>query len=76
MAQDNAWFVVTLREWLESQRLESTPHRAALSDAMNRGDTGAIRDFLREAPFSDDQRRYLEDLISRWEKARAATDPA
>lgn len=64
---DNAWFAVTLREWLESQRLESTPHRAALSDAMNTGDTAAIRQFLEGAPFSHDQKKYLDDLISRWE---------
>jgi len=68
---DRAWFVVTLREWLETQRLESTPHRAALNAAMDAGDTAAIRRFLDSAPFSHDQRRYLEDLISRWEAAES-----
>jgi hypothetical protein len=66
---NKAWFAVTLREWLESQRLESTPHRAALNAAMDSGDTAAIRRFLDGAPFSHDQRRYLEDLIGRWEAA-------
>ena len=69
--QDKAWFVVTLREWLENQRLESTPHRAALQTAMDAGDTVAIRRFLDDAPFSHDQRRYLDDLIGRWEAADA-----
>lgn len=67
----SAMFVVTLREWLESQRLQDTPHRAALNAAMNAGDTAAIRVLLAEAPFSPDQRRYLDDLLDRWEKAEA-----
>jgi len=66
-----ALFVVTLREWLESQRLQDTPHRAALNAAMNEGDTSAIRRLLLEAPFSSDQRRYLDDLITRWEHPEA-----
>ena len=68
---DRPWFLVTIREWLESQRLENTPHRAALNDAMNAGDIPAIRRFLGDAPFSADQRRYLDDLLSRWEKAES-----
>lgn len=66
-----ALFVVTLREWLESQWLQDTPHRAALSAAMNEGDTTAIRKLLDEAPFSPEQRRYLDDLLERWRKAEA-----
>ncbi len=72
---DRPWFLVTLREWLESQRLENTPHRAALSKAMDEGDTVTIREFLKEAPFSTDQRRYLDDLIDRWEKAESEARP-
>jgi hypothetical protein len=68
---DRPWFLVTLREWLESQRLENTPHRAALSKAMNEGDTATVRRLLKEAPFSTDQRRYIDDLLDRWEKAEA-----
>ncbi|MBE0611211.1 MAG: hypothetical protein IH609_17650 [Dehalococcoidia bacterium] len=69
-----ALFVVTLREWLESQRLQDTPHRAALNASMNEGDTTAIRRLLDEAPFSPDQRRYLDDLLDRWQKAEAGDD--
>lgn len=69
-----ALFVVTLREWLESQRLQDTPHRAALNAAMNEGDTTAIRKLLGEAPFSPDQRRYLDDLLDRWQKAETGDD--
>lgn len=69
-----ALFVVTLREWLESQHLQDTPHRAALNAAMNEGDTTAIRKLLGEAPFSREQRRYLDDLLDRWQKAEAGDD--
>jgi hypothetical protein len=71
---DNAWFVVTLREWVENQRLESTEHQAALSAAMNAADTVAIRLLLGDAPFSGAQRRYLEDLLRRWEAAMSQDD--
>ncbi len=69
-----ALFVVTLREWLESQWLQDTPHRAALVAAMNAGDTAAIRGLLADAPFTTDQRRYLDDLITRWERAEAGPE--
>lgn len=66
---DKAWFTVTLREWIESQRLQDTPHRAALMAAMEAGDTATIRQLLAEADFTDRQRRYLDDLLDRWERA-------
>lgn len=69
-----ALFVVTLREWLESQRLQDTPHRAALHAAMDEGDTTAIRKLLGEAPLSPEQRRYLDHLLDRWQKAEAGED--
>ena len=67
---NEAWFTVTLREWFESQRMEHTPHRAALIAAMEAGDTDAIRELLKEAPFSSDQKKYLFDLLSRWDHSR------
>jgi hypothetical protein len=71
---DTAWFVLTLREWFENQRLESSEHRAALTAAMNAGDTAQIRLLLQDAPFSDDQRRYLDDLLDRWEGSMGESD--
>src|SRR5690606_31788981 len=65
---DHAWITVTLREWVESQRNEHTPHRAALLEAVDRADIGTIRDLMAEAPFDDGQRRYLDDLLTRWEE--------
>lgn len=69
-----ALFVVTLREWLESQRLQDTPHRAALNAAMNKGDIPTLRQLFGEAPFSPDQRRYLDDLLDRWQRAESAPE--
>lgn len=63
-------FVVTLREWLESQRLEHTPHRAALISAMDNGDTGTMRQLLADAPFTTEQKRYIDDLLDRWGAAQ------
>ena len=68
---DHAWFSVTLREWLENQRHEHTPHRAALRAAIDQGDTATLRRLLAEAPFNHEQRRYLDDLLDRWEAALA-----
>ena len=41
---------------------------------MHEGDTKAIRQLLGEAPFSPEQRRYLDDLLDRWQKAEAGDD--
>lgn len=69
---NDAWIAVTLREWFESQRLELAPHRAAFLSAMQRGDINALRNLLREADFSDEQRKYLDDLLGRWERSLLA----
>jgi len=66
---EHAWFVVTLREWLALQQHEHTPHRAALNAAIDQGDFATTRALLAEAPFNAEQRRYLDDLMSRWERA-------
>ena len=46
MSQDHAWLTVTLREWLENQRHEHTPHRAALRAAIDGHDTETVRTIL------------------------------
>jgi hypothetical protein len=66
---DSAWFRITLREWAESQRQEQTPHRAALLTAIESSDLPRLRELLAEAPFDQGQRRYLDDLINRWEQS-------
>jgi hypothetical protein len=66
---DHTWFLVTLREWLEHQEHENAPHRAELSAAIHHGDVDRVRTLLRAAPFSAGQRRYLDDLLRRWEES-------
>jgi hypothetical protein len=71
---DHAWLTVTLHEWLENQRHEHTPHRAALSAAIDGGDTATVRRLLADAPFNPEQRRYLDDLLDRWEEALSSDE--
>ncbi len=74
MSNDHAWLTVTLRDWLENQRHVQTPHRAAHRAAIDGRDIDSVRSLLAEAPFSDEQRKYLDDLIDRWEKALPTAD--
>jgi hypothetical protein len=69
MSDDHAWLTVTLREWLENQRGQHMPHQATLRAAIDSHDTAAVRKLLADAPFNADQRKYLDDLLSRWEEA-------
>lgn len=66
--EDQAWLVLTLREWVENQRFESSPHRAALNAAIDRADIAAVREELQGAPFNPTQRKYLDDLLDRWQQ--------
>lgn len=36
---------------------------------MNTGNVPELRRLLADAPFSPDQRRYLDDLLNRWEQS-------
>lgn len=58
--------------WLQRQLRQPTPDREHLEAAVERGDTTEVRRLLARQPFTDDQRRYLEDLIARWEAALRA----
>jgi hypothetical protein len=71
---DSAWLRVTLREWVENQRQEHTPHRAALIAAIESSDLPGLRLLLADAPFDAGQRRYLDDLLTRWEQALSSLD--
>jgi len=63
---EHAWFAVTLREWLTHQRHEHTLDDVALHAAIDARDPAAVRTELQDAPFSPEQRRYLDDLLDRW----------
>lgn len=74
MSEDHAWLTVTLRTWLENQRSEHTPHQAELRVAIDTHDTATVRRLLAAAPFNDDQRKYLDDLLTRWEEALSVAE--
>ncbi len=71
--EDDAFFVATLRDWLMHQVQEQTPQRHAIHQAIERGDPAAVRALLAGAPFSPEQRRYLDDLLERWARVTGAS---
>ncbi len=66
---EQAWFSVTLRDWLEHQRHAHIPHHRDLIAALHRNDPAAVRALLADTPFTPEQRRYLDDLLNRWQAA-------
>jgi hypothetical protein len=57
--------------WLRRQLRQPTPDREHLEAAVERGDPAEVRRLLGRHPFTADQRRYLDDLLARWEQALA-----
>ena len=72
--EDDIFFVATLSDWLRHQLHEQTPNRHAIHEAVQRGDPQAVRDALAGAPFSPEQRRYLDDLLDRWAAVTHGTE--
>jgi hypothetical protein len=62
---------VSLLRWLRRQLRQPTPQREHLEAAIANDDPGEVRRLVALAPFTDDQRRHVEGLISRWEDGRA-----
>jgi hypothetical protein len=63
---------VSLRRWLRQQLREPLAIREHLEAAVENDDPGEMRRLLAAAPFSDAQRRYVEDVLSAWERQKAA----
>ena len=49
--------------------------REHLEAAVEHDDPGEVRRLLARAPFSDSQRRYVEDVLGAWERQKAASPP-
>ena len=60
---------VSLLRWLRRQLREPTPLREHLEAAVANDDPREARRLLARLPFTDAQRRHVEGLIDRWEKA-------
>jgi hypothetical protein len=67
---------VSLLRWLRRQLREPMPIRERLEAAVEHDDPGEVRRLLAQAPFSDVQRRYVEDVLRAWEEQKAASPRA
>jgi hypothetical protein len=61
---------VSLLRWLRRQLRQPTPLREHLEAAVANDDPDEARRVLMRFSFTEAQRRHVEGLIARWEKAR------
>jgi hypothetical protein len=62
---------VSLLRWLRRQLRQPAGIREHLEAAVEHDDPGEARRLLAGLPFSDGQRRYVDDLIGAWERRKA-----
>jgi hypothetical protein len=62
---------VSLLRWLRRQLREPSAIREHLEAAVENDDPGEARRLLAGLPFSDPQRRYVEDVLAAWERRKA-----
>jgi hypothetical protein len=62
---------VSLLRWLRRQLRVPGAMREHLEAAVENDDPAEARRVLACAEFSDSQRRYVEDVLDAWERARA-----
>jgi hypothetical protein len=60
---------VSLLRWLRRQLREPTPIREHLEAAVANDDPAEARRLLARVPFSQAQRRNVEQLLDAWERA-------
>jgi len=63
---------VSLLRWLRRQLREPCAIRERLEAAVEHDDPAEVRRLLERAPFSDVQRRYVEDVLRAWERQKDA----
>ncbi len=61
---------VSLLRWLRRQLQQPTLTREHLEAAVENDDPSEVRRLLADIPFTDDQRRHVEDLLDAWEEGR------
>lgn len=62
---------VSLLRWLRRQLREPAAIREHLEAAVENDDPAEARRLLAGLPFSDPQRRYVEDVLDAWERQKA-----
>ena len=63
---------VGLLRWLRRQLAQPTPIREHLEAAVENDDPVEARRLVERLPFSDDQRRNVEQLLAAWERNRSS----
>jgi len=58
---------VSLLRWLRRQLREPAPQRERLEAAIANDDPAEARRIMQGMPFSDAQRRHVEQLLDSWE---------
>ena len=62
---------VSLLRWLRRQLAQPGPIREHLEAAVEHDDPREARRLVAHLPFSDEQRRNVEQLLEAWERQRA-----
>jgi hypothetical protein len=62
---------VSLLRWLRRQLREPSAIREHLEAAVENDDPAEARRQLAGVPFSDPQRRYVEDVLAAWERRKS-----
>jgi hypothetical protein len=61
---------VSLLRWLRRQLREPSAVREHLEAAVENDDPAEARRVLAGVPFSDSQRRYVDDVLGAWERQK------
>ena len=61
---------VSLLRWLRQQLREPSAIREHLEAAVENDDPAEARRVLAGLPFSDAQRRYVDDVLAAWERQK------
>ena len=62
---------VSLLRWLRRQLRQPEPLREHLEAAVENDDPAEARRQLAGLPFSEPQRRYVEDVLAAWERRKS-----
>jgi hypothetical protein len=62
---------VSLLRWLRRQLRQPAVIRERLEAAVEHDDPAEARRLLARVPFSESQRRYVDDVLGAWERRKA-----
>jgi hypothetical protein len=62
---------VSLLRWLRRQLRQPLPGREHLEAAVENDDPAEARRLLADAPFSSEQRRYVDQVLDAWEREKS-----